>query len=132
MLFRSIELNTREEERQEFAQKVYALRAQGVLNSADEYMLKYIPNMKDRFALLAIREKQFLKRQDVIRQENYANAQQIEQQRGENMVAQENAATDGKIKQVYAKGDVQAKIIPLQQQLMNQSKQVQAWIRLLR
>lgn len=124
----TIELNTREEERQEYNQKVYALRAQGVLNAADEFMLKYIPNMKDRFALLAIREKQFLKRQDVIRRENYANAQQIEQQRGENMVAQENAATDGKIKQVYARGDIQAKIIPLQQQLMNQSKQVQALI----
>ena len=123
-----ISLNTREEERLDYAQKVYQLRAQGVLSAADEYMLKYIPNMKDRFALMAIREKQYLKRQDKIRQENYANAQALSQQQGQNMVAQEQAATDGKIKQVYAKGDVQSKIIPLQQQLFNQGKQLDGLI----
>lgn len=123
-----ISLNTREEERLDYATKVYQLRAQGVLNAADEYMLKYIPNMKDRFALMAIREKQFRKREDAKLQAQYANAQAIEQQRGENMVAQENAATDGKIKQVYAKGDVQSKIIPLQQQLFNQGKQLDGLI----
>lgn len=123
-----ISLNPREEERMDYAKKVYQLRAQGVLNAADEYMLKYIPNLKDRFALMAIREKQFLKRQDKIRQENFANSQQLSTQQGENMVAQENAATDGKIKQIYSKGDVQSKLIPLQQQLANQSKQVDGLI----
>lgn len=123
-----ISLNTREEERLDYAQKVYQLRAQGILNAADEYMLKYIPNMKDRFALMAIREKQFLKRQDKIRQENYANSQALAQQQGANMVAQENAATEGKIKQIYSKGDVQSKIIPLQQQLFNQGKQLDGLI----
>jgi hypothetical protein len=123
-----ISLNTREEERLDYAQKVYQLRAQGVLNAADEYMLKYIPNMKDRFALMAIREKQFMKRQDKIRQENYANAQTLSQQQGANMVAQENAATEGKVKQIFSKGEVQSKIIPLQQQLLNQSKQLQGLI----
>ena len=123
-----ISLNTREEERMDYAQKVYQLRAQGVLTAADEYMLKYIPNMKDRFALMAIREKQFQKRADAKLQAQYANQQAISQQQGQNMVAQENAATDGKIKLAYSKGDVESKLIPLRQQLSNQSKQVDALI----
>ena len=123
-----ITLNSREEERQQYEQKVYQLRVQGILNSADEYMLKYIPNMKDRFALMAIREKQFLKRQDQKRQEDYANQQQLSQQNGQNMVAQEQAATDGKIKLAYSKGDVESKLIPLRQQLANQSDQISGLI----
>jgi hypothetical protein len=123
-----ISLSTREEERQDYNQKVYQLRAQGVLNAADEYMLKYIPNLKDRFALMAIREKQFMKRQDQIRQEGFANQQQSIAAQGQNLVAQENAATDGKIKQAYAKGDIESKLIPLRQQLSNQSKQVDGLI----
>lgn len=112
-----ITLNLREEERSKYEQRVYKLESQDVLTSADIYMLDYIPNIKDRWALLAVKEKQFMKRQDMIRQENYANQQQIAKQQGDNLIGQEQAATDGEIKKVYAQGDVKSKLVSLQSQL---------------
>jgi hypothetical protein len=58
-----------------------------------------------------------MKRQDRIRQENYANQQQIAKQQGDNLIGQEQAATDGEIKKVYAQGDVKSKLASLQSQL---------------
>jgi hypothetical protein len=112
-----ITLNLREEERSKYEQRVYKLESQGVLTSADIYMLDYIPNIKDRWALLAVKENQFMKRQDRIRQENYANQQQLAKQQGDNLIGQEQAATDGEIKKVYAQGDVKSKLASLQSQL---------------
>lgn len=124
----TISLNQREEERAKFEQKMAQLRSQLVINAADEYMISYIPNVKDKWALLAAKERQWKKAQDKEKQDQYAQQQQLAQQQGQNMVAQENAQTDGKIKQVYAKGDMQSKLLPLQQQLVNQSKQLDALI----
>lgn len=123
-----ISLSQREVEKAKYEQKLYQLKAQGVINAADEYMLSYISNVKDRWALLAAKERQFMKKQDQIRQEQYAQQQQLVQQQGQNLIAQEATESDGKIKQIYAKGDVTAKTLPLQQQLANQSKQLDALI----
>lgn len=124
----SFKLTQREEERQEYAQRVFKLEAAGVLNSADIYMLKYIPNIKDRYALLAVRENAFQKRQAQIRQEQNAAAQQIEQQRGQNMVAKTQAEQQGQEKIVYAKGQVESNINLQKSQLDNNSKQYDAVI----
>jgi hypothetical protein len=123
-----ITLTQREEEIQEYNQRVYKLEAANVLTSADIYLLKYIPNIKDRYALLAVREKQWMKRQDQIRQQNYAQQQQITQQQGQNIVASKQAVADGEIKKEYAKGDIQSRLIPLQQQTQRQQSQFDAII----
>ena len=124
----AITLNQREEERAKYEQKLTQLRAQMIINAADEYMLSYIPNIKDRWALLAAKERQYDKKQDEIRQQNYQQQQTIAKQQGQNLMDQENTESEGKIKQIYAKGDVNSKTLPLQQQLKNQSDQLNALI----
>ena len=107
----------REEQRQKFENDLIFYKQQGVITMADEYMLSNIDNPKDKFALLAIKEKVWRKRQDKLRQENFAQQQQMIQQQGENQQAASAAQTDGKIKEIYAKGDVQTKIIQLAESL---------------
>lgn len=112
-----VRMSLREEDRQKYEQRKYILESAGILTSADIYMLDYIPNIKDRWALLAVREKQFRQRQQAEQQRNFENQQAISKQNGQNMVAQENASAEGKIKQVYAQGDVKSKLVTLQNQL---------------
>lgn len=121
-----ISLTQREEERAKFEQRVYALTAQGVLTDADIYMLENISNPKDQYALLAVKQKQWQKRQDIKQQQQYAQQQQLSQQAGQNIVAGKQAVADGEIKKEYAKGDVASKLIPLQQQTNFQKSQYEA------
>lgn len=110
-------ITQREVERQNYQDKLNLLIQKGVLSTVDEYLLSGIDNPKERFAYLAVKEKRFMKKQDQIRQENYAQQQQLVQQQGTNMVQAKDAETQGDIKVVYAKGDVQSKIIQLSEQL---------------
>lgn len=121
-------LTQREEEREEYRQRVYKLEAAGVLNSADIYMLKYIPNIKDRFALLAVRENNFQKRQEAIRQQQAAQQQQLMQQQGQNMVAKTEAEKQGEKEIVFAKGETAAQLQLQKSQLDNNSKKSDAQI----
>lgn len=112
-----IKVSQREEERAKFQKKMDELIAKEVLSAADEFLLDSIDNPRDKFALLAVKEIRFKKREAQIRQENFANQQQLIQQQGQNQVQSQNAKTEGAIKEVYAKGDVQSKITQLASQL---------------
>ena len=112
-----IKINQREEERLKFEQSLYTLRAKGVVSTADEFMLNNISNPTDKYRLLAIKEKQFMKREEKRLQDEAQQRQQLMEQQGQNAVAAANAVTDGKIKEVYAKGDVDSKIKTLAHQL---------------
>lgn len=123
-----ITVSQREEERAKFDQAMYVLKTQGVISAADEFMLQGIQNPKDKYALLAVKEKQFRKRQDEIRKEQAEQQQQLITQQGENQLAAVNAGVDGKIKVEYAKGDVQSKILTLANDLGLNAAQFQALI----
>lgn len=107
----------REEERDAYKAKVFRLEQLGVLTVADEYMLESVSNPKDRLALLAVKEKQFRKRQEQQQQQQYEQQQSLLQQQGQNLIQNTAAQTDGKIKQIYAEGDKDSKLIQLSNQL---------------
>lgn len=113
----NVTISQREEERAKYQQTLEKLKLQGVISAADEYMLESVTNPKDKWALLAVREKLFLRRKTAEQQAQYAQQQQIVQQNGQNALAvtQQQGQTDKEL--IYAKGDVQAKIISLASQL---------------
>jgi hypothetical protein len=121
-----VQVGLREEERQEYRNEVDRLKKNGVISTSDEYVLNSVSNAKERFRLLAVKEKKFNREQQKIRQEQYANQQAIVQQQGTNMMAAEEKAAEGKIKQEYAKGDVQSKLMGLANQLGLSERQTEA------
>lgn len=125
----TISVGIREEERYKFERKLEQLKQIGAVKSYDEYILMNIPNIKDRWGLLAIREKNFEKKQDEIRKENMANMQQLKSQEGENQQAVEAAANKGKVDVVYAKADAESKLIPLRSQAKNQEQQTEGMVK---
>lgn len=100
-----------------FERQMNFLKSKGVLTTTDEYLLSAIDNPKEKFQKLYFIEERWKKEQEKIRQEEYASQQQLEQQRGQNELQKTEAETQGDIKVVYAKGDVQAKILQLSEQL---------------
>lgn len=124
-----IKIKQREEERQLFRNKLTQLEQAGVITSAYEFLILNTPNPKDQWAMLAVKEQQFKKEQAAIRQEQYQNQQQLMQQRGQNMVQAENAATEGDLKKVYAKGQVEAQITQLAAQLGINELQLEGMIK---
>lgn len=120
-----VTINQREEERAKYQQTLEKLKLQGVISAADEYMLEGITNPKDKWALLAVREKLFLRRKTAEQQEAYANQQKVIEQQGQNQMAikQQDGQTQKEL--VYAKGEVQAKIISLASQLGISAAQIE-------
>jgi len=112
-----VSIKQREEERQLFKNKLTALELAGVLTASDSFMVNNITNPKDQWAFIAVKEQQYRKREDVIRQQNYENAQNMVKMQGENTIAAKNADTEGKLKNTYAKGEVEAQVTTLAGQL---------------
>lgn len=123
-------ITQREVERQNYQDKLNLLITKGVLSTVDEYLLSGIDNPKERFAYLAVKEKRFMKKQDQIRRENYEQQQQLVQQQGANMVQAKDAETQGEIKLAYTKGEVQARIIQLSEQLNMSKEQTAAMLKM--
>lgn len=119
----------REEERASYMMQLQRLKDRGVITTADEYILSAIENPKERIAYLSIKEKKALKEAERIRQEQYAMQQQLMQQQGQNSLATEQAKTQGDIQVVYAKGEVEAKLIQLSEQLGLTRQQADAIIK---
>ncbi len=120
-----ISLVQREQERALYQQRLQYLIAQGAITIAEEYMISAISNPKERFAQLARIENRYKEQQKQKEQELYQQQQTLQKQRNDGMVASENAATEGKIKQEYAKGDVQSKILQLGHQLGLNASQIE-------
>ncbi len=112
-----IKVSQREEERARFEKKKEELEYKGVLSSADVFLLDSIDNPRDKYAVLAVKEVIWQKKQDQIRQENIQAQQAMMKQQGQNTLAAQAAETAGNIKEIYAKGDVQSKIVQLAAQL---------------
>lgn len=95
----------------------------GVLNEVDVYVLEGVVSTKQKFALLAVKIKQWEQREQAKREADYANQQTIINQQGENMINAAREKTAGKIQEIYAQGDRDSQIISLSAQLGLQSKQ---------
>ncbi|HQV54128.1 MAG TPA: hypothetical protein PLX17_01370 [Chitinophagaceae bacterium] len=112
-----VKIKQREEERQLFKNKLTQLEQAGVLSASDSFMVNNIANPKDQWAFIAVKEQQFKKRADEIRQQQFEQSQELIKQQGENQVASKAAEAEGNIKNTYAKGTVQAQITQLAGQL---------------
>ena len=112
-----VKIKQREEERQLFRNKLTALELAGVLTASDSFMVNNIQNPKDQWAFIAVKEQQYRKREDIIREQNYENAQNMVKMQGENTIAAKNVEVEGELKKTYAKGEVEANIVQLAGQL---------------
>lgn len=101
------------------------LKNAGIISTADEYILSGIVNTKERFGYLAIKEKRFHKNRQLERQQDIIAQQQIVKQQGDNVVLAKREEVQGDISVVYAKGEVEAKILQLSQQLGLSKAQVE-------
>lgn len=124
-----VSINQREEERLKYDMWLKKLSDQNVISAADMFMLEELSNPKDKWALLAIREKQFYARQLAEQQAKFEQNKALMQQQGQNQVAIKKEQTAGEKELVYAKGDVQANIIQLASSLGLQAAQVDGMIK---
>lgn len=124
-----ITISQREEERARFEQGLAEAKQKGIISAADEHMLRGLRNPKDQFALLAVKEKQALKRKQQEQQALFQQQQQLLQQQGQNQQQAVQIAGDKKIEQIYAKADAESKILTLSNQLGLSDKQTEAMLR---
>jgi hypothetical protein len=125
-----VSIKQREEERARYEARLARLKdTPGIISVADEYMLDAITNPKDKIALLAIREKQYIKRLAKQREEDAKTQQQLIAANGQSQVQVQAAKDEGKIKQIYAQGDVQAKITQLAGQLGMNAEQFRGLVK---
>lgn len=124
-----IKVGQREEERARFDERLALMIQTGVISASDQFLIDSIDNVRDKFAVLAVKEERFKKEQAVIRQQQFEQNQAIVQQQGQNQVQSQNAKADGEIKKEYAKGDVNAKILQLANQLGVSELQLEGMIK---
>jgi hypothetical protein len=120
-----ISFTQREQERAYYQQRLNYLIAQGAITLTEEYLLSAVTNPRRKFAELARIENRYRKEQEKIRAEQFQQAQSIQSQKNQGIVAGENARTDGNIKIAYAKGDVDSKLMQLGKQLGFSEKQME-------
>lgn len=120
-----ISINPREEERQELRLLIDRLTQQGVLDASDVYVLSAIKNPRDKFKYTAVKEKKFRRRYDAEQQQRIAAQQEAIQAQGQNQVAAENAKVEGKNKNIYSQGQVDANLLQLASTLNLTDTQVQ-------
>lgn len=98
---------------QAFMQQMNFLKSKGVLTTVDEYLLEAVDNPKEKFQKLYFIEQRFKKEQEQIRQEQYASQQALLQQQGQNNMQVQGAKGEQEIKQIYAEGDRDARLMQL-------------------
>lgn len=115
----------RELERAEYKQKLNELEQKGIITTADIYILGGIDNPKERYAALAALEMRFKKEQDKIRQQEFAQAQQLGQQKVQGAMAVQQQKNESDISKIYAQGDVDLKLMQAAQQLGFNQQQIE-------
>ena len=121
-------VSQREEERQEYRDELARLKNLQVISTVDQYTLSAIKNPKDRMALLAVKTKQFLRKQMQEMMDRNEQQQVLVQQQGQNQQQAIQAKVEGEKQKIYAQGDVSSKILQLAAQLGLNEKQAQAMI----
>lgn len=96
----------------------------GVIDTIDVYMLEGVKSPKQRFGLLAVKIKQWKKRKERERMQDFAQQQAMIQQQGENQKNAVQAKASGEIQKIYEQGNVNAKMLELAAQLGFQATQL--------
>jgi len=99
-----VEVTQRELERETLQRALRDGKTQGVFNAADEFIINRIQNPKDAFAYLMIREKKAKQEKAKQAQMMAQIPQQVEQQKGQNLLQLEQAKTQGEIMKIQAQG----------------------------
>lgn len=99
-----VEVTQRELERETLQRALREGKQQGIFNAADEFIINRIQNPKDAFSYLMIREKKA--KQELAKQQQMMAQvpQQVEQQKGQNLLQLEQAKTQGEIMKIQAQG----------------------------
>lgn len=121
-----VKINQREEERAAALQELIRMKNLGMISAADSFLFDNIRNPKDKYAFLAVKEQKYKEEQAAQQEANFINQQQLVQQAGQNQIAAQQAKTEGEVNLVYAKGDVQSKILQLASQLGLSSQEYKA------
>lgn len=122
----TVKLSQREEERADFIGKVNRLLQQGILSIADEYMLSAIQNPKDKIALLAVKEKRFRDQSRKDQERKFQEQQQLLKQNADQQLQIVQAETEAEKQKIYTKGEVQAKILTLANELGMSNQQFES------
>lgn len=125
----TIKLGQREEERAQFQLEVENMRKEGKIDAAGKYYILNTKNPKDAMLLAATFERKFNKRQDAIRQEQLAANQQVVEQQGQNVIANTQAQTDGKMAEIREEAKAEAALMQLGNQLGLTQKQIDGLIK---
>lgn len=125
----TIKTSQRQQERQFFLSQLGRLEQKGVLSASDVFMVTNIDNPKDQYAFLAVKEQKWNMQQAIIRQQEFAQQQQLKQQEGQNGIAREQAAGEEERKTVYTKAETQARILELASQLGLNAVQIDGLIK---
>jgi hypothetical protein len=107
-----------------FNQELTKNEINGVIDTIDVYQLESVMSPKQKFGLLAVKIKQWKKREEKKRQEDFANQQAMLQQQGVNQQNAVNAKAQGEIKKIYTQGEVNAEILQLASSLGIQANQM--------
>ena len=124
-----IEIGSRDFERQQNAQTQAILEKKGALTALDKLVITNTKNPKEQALLLAIVEKKFNDKQDQIKQDGYDNQQALLQQQQQGMAQMNQMNNENKIKEIYAKGDVEGKLIQAMKMFEMSAKEQEAILR---
>lgn len=123
-----IEFGQNAAQMQAYMTQLNFLKSKGVVSTVDEYLLDAVDNPKERFQKMYFIEERWKKEQEKIRAEAYQSQQAVVQQQGQNMLQNTQAEGQQKKEEVYAKGDVSAKLMQLGNQLGMGQQQMDAII----
>lgn len=119
----------REEERAKYERELERMKQMGVLSVVDDYILSALDNPKEQRGFLAARYKQFERKQDKVRAEQNEQQQVLMQQQGANAQGKVKAQGEADINTVYAKGDVDSKLLNQTDQVSLSQRQMDAAIK---
>lgn len=110
----SITLGVRDDERQDNYNTQVMLEQKGLITAYDKMVIKNISNPKKRALALAILEDKAM--QKIADRQEAANQQQqqFEQQKGQNLLAAQNAKGETQKNNIYTEGEVKSKLTELQ------------------
>ena len=131
-MYVKIEIGSRDYERQQNAETMAVdFKQKGItLTALDKLVIVNTKNPKEQALLLAIIEMKFNDKQDEIRQENYANQQAMLQQQQQGMAQITQMTNENKLNEIYAKGEVQSKLVESMNMFKMTEKEQEAVLRM--
>lgn len=123
------EVGNRFPEQQAYMRQYAILEQKGVVSTVDTYMLNAIENPKEKMQKLYFIEQRWKKEQEQIRTEQYANMQALQQQKSQTDIAVQQQKGQQQTQAIYSKGDVDAKLMQLGNQLGMSQQQIDGLIK---